>query len=311
MGAEFSECHSVAQPLMEGMLAGLLWTAEYLDEFSLNNRFDLSAADLKDQIPQLKPISELALTIWLLRRSGVRHEFLDEVPRWIWEQIDSGKMLTKLLLARNDFLPCCSLFGPLYQLGYRSQPLEKTLNLLSRSDMAKVFPLAPWAALAIDYNLSILGCKALSPDIGSLYVGALPEPWVVSSEIAYAITHEVFYLTDFGSRRIDDDYVVEYLEYWLPYWGSIFLREKNYDLAGELAMSSCCISHANALVSEQLLNSVLAVQDVTGYVPGPIGAGTILHQQGDTTRRRKFLANYHTTLVALMACALVLRSSNP
>lgn len=309
MGAQFPE-RSLKRSPAEGLLAALIWVAENLDEFALVDRFDLAAKNLKDQIPQLKPISELALTVWLLQRSGIQHELLSKLSSWIWGQVDSGKLLTKLLLARNDFLPCCSLFGPLYRLGFRSQQLELTLALLAQSDVSRVLPLPPWGALAVRYNLTQLGLNLRPfPSESSLYVGSLPEPWVVSSEIGYAITHEVFYLTDFGSQRIENESVTEYLKIWLPYWGQIFMTEGDYDLTGEIAMAILCMPTNENSASRELLLAVLTNQAESGYVPGPAGAGTMLQQFGDSEHRRTFLAHYHTTLVALMAYALALSSS--
>ena len=303
MGVEHSE-DSLRNIPLATLVSALDWIIERLSEFSLIDRFDLSDPSLKDQLPQLKPISELALTIAILRRCGIWDDKLGKISFWIWSQTDSGRILLKLLLARNDLLPCCSLFGPLYELGHRSDNLESTLKLLARSDMARVLPQTPWGSLAVRRNLNWLGL-ANRPDSqdSALYVNALAEPWVMSSDIAYAITHEVFYLTDFGRETLDDSEVKDYLAIWLPYWARIFWSQQDYDVSGEFAMAYRCLGLRDASVTDLLL-PILEAQTSTGYVPGPKGAGNYLHRIGDSLSRREFLAHYHTTLVAIMACAM-------
>ncbi len=129
----------------------------------------------------------------------------------------------------------------------------------------------------------------------------------MSGEIAYAITHEIFYLTDFGFGRLPDSTIDEYLGIWLPYWSRVFENQKDFDLTGEFAMAWRCIRPRSQQVA-QGLSSVLSAQTPAGYVEGPEGAGSIVYQKDDSKNRRVFLGRYHTTLVAIMACALEMRA---
>jgi hypothetical protein len=295
----------IGRTATDGVSLALGWIAEHLEEFAISERLDLSSPDLKDNLAQLKPISELALTMWLLRRCSLDNELTRSISEWIWRQTEQGKVLTRLLLARHDFLPCCALYASLYQVGYRATHLDSLLRVLAGSQMARALPLPPWGALALDYNLFHLEL-ADPPDAQSyaLYTSSLPEPWVISGEIGYAITHEAFYLTDFGFRRAADDHLVEYLKLWVPYWARVFVAERDLDLASEFAMVWRCLRLECPAGIQDPLEAVLLAQADTGYVQGPEGAGAILHRRGDTEARRTFLGRYHTTLVALMACAL-------
>ncbi len=295
----------VGRTATDGVTLALGWIAEHLDEFAISERLDLSSPNLKDNLAQLKPISELALTLWLLRRCSLDNELTRSMAEWIWRQTQHGKVLTRLLLARHDFLPCCSLYASLYQLGYRAPHLDSLLDVLAGSQMARALPLPPWGALALDYNLFHLDL-ADPPDARkfALYTTAMPEPWVISGEIGYAITHEALYVTDFGFRRPSDDQLVEYLKLWVPYWARVFVAERDFDLASEFAMVWRCLRLECPPGMEDPLDAILMAQTDAGYVEGPEGAGSILHRRDDTKDRRTFLGRYHTTLVALMACAL-------
>jgi hypothetical protein len=140
-----------------------------------------------------------------------------------------------------------------------------------------------------------------------LYIETRPEPWVISGEVAYAVTHEVFYLTDFGFRPVEDEEIAEYLRIWVPYWVRSFAAERDDDLTAEFAMVSTCLCTGNDDGPSTHLLSVLEHQLQDGAVAGPKGAGSFLFADDDTPARRQFLGCYHTTLVTLMAAAMVLR----
>jgi hypothetical protein len=286
-------------------LLGLGWIDSQRPYFGLGP--DVSWRFDKRDVAKLKPISELALTLDVLDRCGICLPALNNLAEWIWDEIDKGRLLTSLLLARPDFVPCCSLVASMAQLGYRRDALATVLKMVAALDMTSVLPLPPWARLALRYNLGRLGLtQPQSVSDLQLYVLSRPEPWIMSAEIAYAITHEVFYLTDFGFVSLDAP-TISYLKCWLPYWARAFLDECNDDVLGEFAMCWTTVAEWPECFTDGPLPTVLSHQRDDGAVPGPPGAGTVLTASDDSPERREFLATYHTTLVAIMACALTLR----
>jgi hypothetical protein len=293
--------------LKRGLLLGIGWINRTLHEFAISATEKKSPS--KNDVAQIKPLSELALTIWILKRCGIKIPVIESIEKWMWCEFNQGKYLTYLLLARNDFLPACSLYGSLYQLGYRSKTLHSVVKMLSESDMAMVLPLQPWSRLALDYNLWKLRLlRQSSLRKTGLYITARPEPWAVSGEIAYAITHEVFYLSDFGFRRISNSNIVTYLKTWIPYWIEIFNRDRDNDLVGEFAMAWSCIEGNSDDSFKHPIFYILANQMNDGSILGPTNASSFLYKKDDLPTRRYFLARYHTTLVFLMAIALTLRN---
>lgn len=290
-----------------GLLLGLGWVNDQLQEFRIGDGSPPIGSP-NAVVSRLKPISELALTVWILKRCGITLPALDRLSGWIWEEIRRGHYLVELLLARNDFLPACALYAPLYRMGYRSGPLDVVIRMLVASDMAAALPMQPWSRLGMAYNLWHLGVDPRPHSRGrGLVVSARPEPWVVSGDIAYAITHEVLYLSDFGFSPLRDARIVDYLRTWVPYWTGIFINEGDADLAGEFAMVLSCINSRSVLMPDHPLLYVLHQQSADGWVRGPEGSGTFLYSEADPPSRRAFLDHYHTTLVMLMAAAMALR----
>lgn len=51
----------------------------------------------------------------------------------------------------------------------------------------------------------------------------------------YALTHDVFHLTDWGHRSEGlPEHLADYLGTWLPAWVETWLEERHWDLTGEL-----------------------------------------------------------------------------
>jgi Domain of unknown function (DUF6895) len=292
--------------LQRSLLLSLGWVTQNLRGFSVGHQ--ASTSFTKSDAARIKPISELALTICILQRCGVDVPIMKRLVHWMWAESEGGLLLARLLLARNDFLPCCSFYASMYELGISSEVLHSILGGLTKSDFAHVLPLQPWAHLALSYNLWKLGIVASPVDNRNLYVVSRPEPWVVSGEVGYAITHEVFYLSDFGFKVIKDKLLLQYLRTWIPYWSKIFAKEDDCDLVGELAMVGSCIGLVNTSEHQQSMSWLLKHQSPDGSIPGPKGAGLFLENWRDSPGRRRFLGRYHTTLVTMMAVAMSLRN---
>lgn len=293
--------------VQKGLLLSLAWTISQLKQFAVEPTKDLIQFG-KDHIARLKPISELALTLEVLHRCGIDLPATCQASDYIWEELENGRTLIRLLLARNDFLPVCAVYASMERLGYHDEAVRRVLATVAGMDLAEALPLQPWAALALRHNLATLGLPT-PPRPMSLYLTSRPEPWAISAELGYAVTHETFYLTDFGHGLNDgaDELLVAYLRLWIPYWTSIFLTAKDNDLVGELAMCDACVSDSwpTSANLSPLLN-LLDAQEQDGSIAGPDGAGGYLRNPKDNPERVEFLGHYHTTLVACMACALTL-----
>ena len=88
------------------------------------------------------------------------------------------------------------------------------------------------------------------------------------------------------------------------------ITQNDYVLAGDFAMARKCI-HPATQEAPGYLYTVLSAQTCARFVEGPEGAESTLYQKTDSEARRLFLRRHHTTLVAVMACALDLRARRP
>ncbi|UFR00762.1 hypothetical protein KBP30_06045 [Streptomyces sp. Go40/10] len=283
--------------LNESANAALSWIESHLSHFGVARH----ATDEFDRFLLLKPLSELALVASLLARDPGCAERCSPLADWIWEEIGSGDDLVRLTCARPELLEVVSLYASLYTMGYRSNRLDAWVSYLSNSALMQGMELPAWRHTALRYNLARLELSPppVKPAAGS-WLSAMPEPWTFSDATGYPMTHEVFYLTDFGRRpeALTTPGVSAYLAFWLPTWLKCAQEAGNQDLAAELLMVGTCMAEP---VGSPGLSELRAWQRTDGSFPGPSGAGSGLPCRDGDTARRRFLSTYHTTLVALLA----------
>ncbi|MGJ0223581.1 DUF6895 family protein, partial [Streptococcus pyogenes] len=162
-----------------------------------------------------------------------------------------------------------------------------------------------WRRLDLQRAFESLGVQPFPPQAAkSCWFFNRPEPWIMSDDIGYALTHDIFYLTDFGRdvTQLPSE-CIRYLEDWLPSWLGIFLKRPNWDLVAELLMVGSCL---RSEASTEYYEALLSAAEDDGLVPSPPGSGAqlIALEEDVEPRRRRFLSNYHTCLVSCMALGM-------
>lgn len=118
---------------------------------------------------------------------------------------------------------------------------------------------------------------------------------------AYAFTHEVFYLTDFGIYQFQKDLITENLVEAMDNSIAINVGRNNLDILSELCMARCIIGAPPSRAAE--LGDALIVNswEYYGFLPGP--NFTLSEQQRLNKRMRRLYFNfcvYHTTYVGAL-----------
>ena len=282
-----------------GALArSMSWMQEHRGDFALSH-----ARDSLDYLLLMKPFAEYLLTIDTLRRVGGDTPQLAAALAWAWEETEGGDALLRLLMARPDFIDAACMYAHFWQAGYRHASLEAWLARLWQLQATQVVPSLRWNHLALHYTFWRLGLTDFPEHLlAGSWIAAQPEPWLISTPTAYAITHEGFYLTEFGQRpeRLPHS-VRRYLGLWLPVWTTIFMAEENWDLTAELIMLAVCLGTDEW---QGPLLRLVAAQAADGSYPAPLGAGRDLVRGVTCPERQHFLTCYHSSLVGLLAAAM-------
>jgi hypothetical protein len=266
-------------------------------------QFDLTqfARDEFERVKLYKPLSELVLTASLLARDAALRDRCLALMDWAWSSVlGGGRYLLDLLSARPELVELIGLYARVYEYGFRNTGLDIWLGHLSGTALVRGLDLPAWRQTALQRALASLGlCGAPTEPTPGGWVAARPEPWTFTDTTGYPMTHEVFYLTDFGrDPGAVRGQIGRYLQFWAPAWSRCCLAAGNNDLAAELAMTNACM---RAPVTTTALEDIVAWQLPDGSVRGPEGAGQNLTSTDADEQRRRFLRNYHTTLVTLLA----------
>ncbi|HEY0771122.1 MAG TPA: hypothetical protein VGD31_12390, partial [Sphingobacteriaceae bacterium] len=114
----------------------------------------------------------------------------------------------------------------------------------------------------------------------------------------YAITHTIFYLTDFGTRKLNPSVnSVEFINEILTTLGDKAIDENNLDLLSEYALCKQCLHQQDEALS-RFVNILQTSFVPAGYWPGPVDLHSKLRKEGIHPEQYPFLENYHTTILA-------------
>jgi hypothetical protein len=249
----------------------------------------------------LKPYSELVLILSILKRNECTIPGIQNLLDICWEISAKGNYIWQLLLARPDILELAGICVSFKRSGFNINRLRDTLAIMLMHSNEWAGHLPIWRRLAILHSLDALDIKRFptSPLVGS-FLYDKPPPWVISDELMYAFTHEVFYFTDFGrNKKCFANDIEMYLSFSLPIWIDTYIERKNLDLLAELIV---CAKYLDIPISDYAITFLIKHQAEDGSFPGPIGAGQDLPFEGKSGRY--FASRYHTTLVTLLVLSI-------
>lgn len=256
----------------------------------------------EELLRRLKPIGELVLLMEKLTEHGWD---CNEISRWAWVQFRRGALFREIIIAKPDLIVLSTIFASFKRLGFQDEKTERVLHYFLTSDYCKGIEMPTWRRLDVSHASWKLGIREFSDlTLSGTWISHHPEPWLVSSDIAYAVTHEIFYLTDFGRMppRISTA-DRNFLEISILSWLRIFAMERNFDLVAELLMCSAYLDLLH--ICDTWEHVLLAHQRDDGCFPGPIGSAADIIDTKMSSSEVDFLQNYHTTLVGSLALAAI------
>ncbi|NMH66667.1 DUF6895 family protein [Shewanella salipaludis] len=136
----------------------------------------------------------------------------------------------------------------------------------------------------------------------------LPDPILADESQAYALTHNIFYLTgmqrkaDFLALNVDFDHGVnKVLEALLLK----YIAKKDLDLSLELLASLALIGHCKKWHIELVFSAITQSMENDDVIPGPVGriGDDVKELHGD--KFHHWAKNYHTMLVAAMCLRII------
>ena len=255
------------------------WIDASLDEFAI-------AVESEGVLSPAKRHGELATVAALLLDGG------DNVraQAWLdlaWDRFGSGELLAREIQTQ----PALAAVYPAFRRhGYRSAELDgavasvwdrvddPTLRLLLACSVAGTEIAAPWP---------------LDQLVDDSIVGREPPTWQVDDRTAYVISHVVLFLAP--TRTLGERHR-RYIARSLPAWLGRFAVAGYLDLVGEMVM----VAHAlGECVPDSEWQVLVDAQEPDGLMPFRAA-----WRGREVPARLRFIANYHSTLIAYAAAAM-------
>jgi hypothetical protein len=227
-------------------VAALEWLATNREHFRVRAD-DATAFEIRERF---KPVGELALVSGVLLREGVagsrQAALIADLLDFAWQDVLDGGDLLYRMLRDEPLSPIpMEVYVPFRELGRHHPGIEAHMRVVARTTSWRALESVPHRRL----GLTRFAARAELPEYADLagatrrtWLGQTPEPWTVEYNLAYAITHAVFHLTDWGRHpdHLPAD-LADYLSLWLPVWIDEWATHRHWDLLGELLVVDACL----------------------------------------------------------------------
>ncbi|WP_340375379.1 hypothetical protein U5640_09625 [Streptomyces sp. SS7] len=212
------------------------------------------------------------------------------------------------MIARDEaaLLLYAGTYAALRLCGREDPEFRRIVQQASGGGYAAAFERVPYRQLDLLHTLYLCG---IENDLSSMdevlpftVLCRRPNVLKLGDRDVYAITHTLFYVTDFGLREpvwprgYSPGEAVELLEALLV----LAEARANADLAGELLCCLYCLGITDSPAADRAWRFLESVQEDNGRVNGPEG---IIHPGLDSgdDEFRHWAEGYHTTIVAALA----------
>ncbi|MEU9116773.1 hypothetical protein AB0D04_34745 [Streptomyces sp. NPDC048483] len=263
------------------------------------------------------PLLELLGLVRLLDRSGrlPKGASLPTRALDLAERAAADPDFTYGLRRVDDLFPYHLNLIALLELLGRPQPALRSLGegLLAAGAGGHVRPHKPLLGrLELRYFLDRGGFPAPAPlpGVDTLYRESLPalRPDVVhlTGSETYALTHVLFYVTDFGGRPLGNREETAHLRETVRILLAVHLARGSLDLVAELLLCATALApFAGGPLVRDGWTALARARRVDGAVPSPVHRPDVLAQlTGDKAAAYLFGTCYHTTLATALAAAV-------
>ncbi|MCX4821424.1 hypothetical protein OG883_16230 [Streptomyces sp. NBC_01142] len=240
---------------------------------------------------------------------------LDEAPlagdfAAILEQVEdvARQPSYRELIARDEaaLLLYAGTYAALRLCGRDDPEFRRIIQQAAAGGYAAAFERVPYRQLDLLHTLHLCGIEHGLPAMDDVLPFTVlcrrPNVLKMADRDIYAITHTIFYVTDFGRREpvwprgYSLGEAVELLEALLV----LAEARANADLVGELLCCLLCLGVTDSDAADQAWRFLESVQEDNGRVNGPKG---VIHPglESENDDFRHWAEGYHTTIVAALA----------
>lgn len=275
---------------------------------SCRSRFDPDNADPASAPFVRKALVEMALLVGL--RARMDPDAFDADHELLIDQVASvaGRASYRELVVRDEraLLLYAGTYAALRLCGRDDAEFRHLVEQSATGRYAACFERVPYRQLDLLHTLEVSGIDHAMPGIAGVLPFSLlcadPSVLKLRDPDIYAITHTVFYATDFGVRipPWPDGFRAADAVHLLEALSVLCRQQGNADLVAELLCSLLCLGVHDSPEVERAWAFLADLQEGDGRLAGPEG---VVHPdfEGSDEAYRAWATGYHTTIVAALA----------
>ncbi len=284
------------------------WILDHLEYFSIpayNLEYREGITDEK------KAFGELALALLIIQKSSV---FVDDprvekIKKYVHAVVLSENFVFNMQNDISLFPFYLTVYVSLRETGVEIDTHREILKNTLRHNYISQIERTPWQLIDLKYFLDKGGFENNIPDAKTLYPCSslyfLPNLIFNRTIDSYAITHILFFLSDFGSKDISEllGEKLSETKLYVETLTKMYTHTRDWDLLGELLISCHILNHRDFALHQKCLHHYLDSQCSDGDF---INRTVLDVFDADKTlsKEERFKANYHPTLVSLFCCIL-------
>jgi|SRR5690554_75421 len=178
---------------------------------------------------------------------------------------------------------------------------EKTLDYARDCGYPEVSEVVPYRRMDQHYFLSMRVGSTLDIEtlIKSTSIASCVNLLAINREVAYSMTHTLFYTNDFGLKIMPSGHSAH--SFCVTLAESLLFEHannKDWDVLGELLILAQCIESFNQDTLNFYVNLFQSKRSASGYTPPSDKTSSVITD--DLSREKLFDAVYHTTLVSAL-----------
>ncbi len=284
------------------------WLIENLEFFNIQ---DYNLNKCEGITDERKSFGELALALLIIQKSPefVNDPRVEKIKKYVKQITESKNFVFNMQKDVTLFAFYLTVYVSLKEVGIELPNYERILkNQLKHNFVSRVERTA-WQQIDLKYFLDKAGFENQLPDNKSLYKASslnfLPNLIFNRTIDSYAITHLLFFLSDFGSRDISS-FLGEKLQETKNYVATLtklYTHKRDWDLLGELLISCHILKHRDFSLHKKCLHLYLDSQCEEGDFISR-NALEAFDNHKKLSQKERFKANHHPTLVGLFCCVL-------
>lgn len=283
----------------------LKWLCENL------SNFDLSLEPYQKRYLAIKSLSELIGLASLYKRKfkTIYNKHVEEIISFTVNTLEHANYEDRLIRRPELWTLYAGLYESLYRCGVQLKGLKIALQATIDQGYITATERLPYSMVELSYMIHRIDSRNTSFGFDLSYCRTLfyknPPVLFMQAADVYALTHAIFYLTDFGYKKINKLTQRKMLEiHWtIAILIGLYLRVRDWDLLGELLICCYCLNWFPYPFYENARNNLLNVQRSDGTIPH-IDNGKSDKNDSEESNKDYFEQNYHSTLVTAMLCIM-------